>query len=202
MGIFLNIIFFFPVIFFLFYAYVCVSSRKRIKTIDGLPNFTYAIVLGAGLEKDGKPTEILSDRVLSAVILLKHGKAKKMILSGSKFMHNYNETSAMLKLSEQSGIKRSQIEIDDQGNSTFESIANFKFNFSETNVVIVTQNFHLPRAIWIARSLGINAFGFAAQIYRFSQTKILFWGLREFLALPFNVLKLLKYSFTMKNRTI
>lgn len=186
----------------LFYSCVWIASKNRIMSMDELPDFTYAIVLGAGLERDGRPTDILSDRVLSAVSLIKAGKVKKLILSGSKNMLNYDETAAMLRLAEQSGIKLSQIEIDDQGNSTFESIANFKLHFPENNAVIVTQNFHLPRAISISRSLGINAFGFAAQIYRFSRLKILYWGMREFFALPFNVLKLIKFSYASKNRTI
>lgn len=186
----------------LFYAYVWISSLKRIYPMDELHNSAYAIVLGAGLERDGKPTDILSDRVLSAVILIKSGKVSKMILSGYKSMHDYDETAAMLSLSEQSGIKRSQIEIDNKGNSTFESMKNFKHIFSCEKVIIVTQRFHLPRAIWIARSLGINAIGFAAQIYRFSWVKILYWGVREFFALPFNMLKILIHSFEIKDRNI
>ncbi len=186
----------------LFYAYVWISASKRIWPVDELQDSDYVIVLGAGLERNGTPTDILSDRVLSAVRLIKSGKVHKMILSGSKSMHDYDETAAMLRLSEQSGIKRSQIEIDDKGNSTFESIVNFKHNLPGEDVIIVTQRFHLPRAIWLARSLGINAFGFAAQIYRFSRVKIFYWGMREFFALPFNVLKLLKHFYTIKDRTI
>ena len=189
-------------IFSLFCAYVRIAASNRILPMDELPDFTFAIVLGAGLEKDGNPTDILSDRVVSAVSLIKSGKVKKMILSGSKRMHDYDETAAMQNLAVQTGVRQNQIEIDNEGNSTFESMTNFKHNFPGNKVVIVTQNFHLPRAIWIARSLGVNAFGFAAQIYHFSWVKILYWGVREFFALPFNVLKLLKYSYSTKNQTI
>jgi len=189
-------------IFSLFYVYVLVTTSNRILPMDELHDFIYAIVLGAGLESDGTPTDILSDRVLSAVNLVKAGKAKKMILSGSKSRHDYDETIAMQNFAVRLGVSQNQIETDHVGNSTFESMVNFKLHFPGKDVVIVTQNFHLPRAIWIARSLGINAFGFAAQIYHFSTVKTLYWGVREVFALPFNMLKLFIHFYAMKNRTI
>jgi vancomycin permeability regulator SanA len=196
---FLNFLFFVLALITLIFTKAWMASIKRILPLDKLPVFNHAIVLGAGLKRDGCPTDILSDRVLSGVRLIKAGKVKKLILSGSKKLHNYDETAAMLSLAAQSGIVETQIEIDDRGNSTFESLVNFKRNNPKENLVIITQNFHLPRAIWIARVLNIDTFGFAAHLYRFSRVKIFVWALREFIAVPFNLVKIFKYYYSIKN---
>ena len=92
------------------------------------------------------------------------------------------------------GVDRSKLILDHQGNTTFDSLINIA-DYSENEIItIVSQRFHLPRALWLANSLKINANGIPANIYKFSVFKTAFWYLREILALPINLLKIIFYN--------
>ena len=181
---------------------VRVRANKLVKELNDLPESFYALVLGAGLESDGRPTDILSDRVLSAVKLLDLRKVEKLIMSGSSNGGRYDEVAAMEKLAISTGVDQEKIILDNSGVSTLNSLINFKKRFKNESLVIVTQQFHLPRSLWLAKKLNLNCYGFPASIYRFSALKKILWSAREFFALPFNLLKLFAYWFQEKNRPI
>lgn len=186
----------------LFHFLVTIQNKKLIKELNDFPESPYALVLGAGLESDGRPTDILSDRVLSAVKLFELGKVRMLVMSGSSYGEGYDEVVAMEKLAIRAGIAREKIIMDKKGVSTLDSLINYKYRFQNEKVIIVTQQFHLPRSLWLAKQLGLNCYGFPASIYRFSNFKKFVWRIREFFALPFNLLKFIRYSFLGKNRPI
>jgi len=181
------------------YAYVILTTRVRIFTLENVPKSKFTLVLGAGLDKNGHPTDILSDRVETAVKLLGQNKTTSLVLSGSFSPQNFSEPESMSILALSLGVDRSQLILDKYGKTTFDSLINVASYVGNESVAIVTQNFHLPRALWLANSLGINAYGVSANIYKFSIFKTGFWYLREILALPINLLKIM-FKKHPKNR--
>jgi SanA protein len=169
------------------------SCRKFIIPISKIKKIKITLVLGAGLEKDGKPADILMDRVVPAVDLYKARKTELLVLSGSDMSQGFDETKAMRKATVSLGIPETAISIDPQGYSTFDSCLNLMNHFSPSEIIVITQIFHLPRSIFLLRALGIQAYGIPARIYHFSFYKKAYWYLREVFALQFNTLKLLKY---------
>lgn len=170
--------------------YLCVYAinKRYIQKINQIDEFKYALVLGAGLERNGKPSDILMDRILSAVDVFHTHKAEYLIMSGSH-RKNYDEAGAMQTAALSYGIPSSAILVDRHGNSTLQSCLNVQKEYSPSSILIITQSFHLPRAIMLQRLLGIEAFGIAANSYHFSFLKVSYWYFREFFALPFNILK-------------
>ena len=169
------------------YALIYLDTRQYILDKGQLEHYRYCMVLGAGLEKDGRPTDILMDRVSTAVELYKSKKVGQLVMSGAH-RRAYDEPGAMQAAAIARGIPDSVIVLDSKGISTLDSCLNFK-NAFEGEVLIVTQAFHLPRAVFLARKLGLSAFGAPACIYRFSWYKQAYWQAREILALPYNILK-------------
>jgi len=177
-----------------FYLVIYFHNKKHIVNIHQLSHVHYALVLGAGLKKNGRPSDILMDRVLSAIELFQAGKVDYLIMSGAA-REGKDETAAMAAAALDRGIPREAILLDRHGISTFESCLNYLQEYAPEKLVIVTQAFHLPRAIQLQRLLGIEACGYAAHIYRFSFYKVAYWYLREVLAMPFNLLKFVNYLF-------
>lgn len=139
-----------------------------------------ALVLGAGLERDGSPTLALYARVVIAVDLYKAGKVKKLLMSGDNRFINYNEPAAMKKLAVQLGVPSEDIVLDYAGRRTYDSCYRAKRIFEVKQVVIVTQRFHLDRSLFLCDALGVPAVGVVAD-RRVYQT-LPWWELREVLA--------------------
>jgi SanA protein len=190
---------FFLVVILCLFAYVILETRSRIFFPENAPESKYILVLGAGLEKDGLPTDILSDRVETAVKILGQNKTASLVLSGSVSPQNFSEPESMSDLAFSLGVDRSKLIIDKYGKTTFDSLINIAGFLDNEVVTIVTQRFHLPRALWLANSLKINAYGVSANIYKFSVFKTAYWYLREMLALPINLLKIIinKYQIVL-----
>lgn len=169
------------------YLLTYLNTRQYILKRDQAGHYPYCLVLGAGLEKDGRPTDILMDRVCTAVELFKSQQVKQLIMSGT-CRESYDEPGAMQAAATERGVPASAIRLDPRGFSTLDSCLNFKKVFGG-ELVIVTQAFHLPRAIFLARKLGLPAFGVAASIYHFSWYKQVYWQTREILAMPYNLVK-------------
>ena len=172
------------------YAYVFLKTYSRIFPED-MPGSKFTLVLGAGLEKNGLPTDILSDRVETAVILLHQNKTNSLVLSGSVSPQNFSEPESMRDLALSLGVNSSKLIIDKYGKTTFDSLINIAEYSGNEIITIVTQKFHLPRALWLANSLKIDAYGVPANIYKFSTFKTFVWYLREILALPVNLVKIM-----------
>ena len=138
-----------------------------------------AVILGAGV-REGKPTPMLRDRLLVGIDLYKSGAVKKLIMSGDHGSTDYDEVNIMKSFAVDRGVPDEDIFMDHAGFSTYETIYRASEIFEADNIIIVSQKYHLYRALYIAEKLGIKSVGVSADLdtYR-GQTKR---DLREILA--------------------
>lgn len=141
--------------------------------------FDCILVLGAGLKKDGSLSNMLEDRVSTSVELYSHGVSERILMSGDH-SGDYNEVGAMKNAAVESGVESSHVFLDHEGYSTYESLWRVKEVFGAERVLIVSQEYHLYRAIYIADQLGIEAYGVSADTREYS--KRIYRELREMLA--------------------
>ncbi len=138
-----------------------INSNEVIK-IEKCQNI---LLLGAKIKFDGSMSPILKERAMAVEELYKKGKVCKIIVSGYKEVGDdyvYDEVSPVVKYLIAQGIPEEMIVSDFQGIDTFTSLKNVREIFKLVNIVIVTQKFHLPRAVYIGRELGLNTIGFEA----------------------------------------
>jgi len=135
------------------------SQIIEAETISG-PNI--ALVFGAGLKKSGAPSHILEDRVLTAIKLYQDGRVGKIIMSGANPVVDYNEVQAMKDFAIGEGLPEDAIILDYAGRRTYDSCYRLKEIFSLNKIILVTQAYHLPRALYLCESLGVSARGVAA----------------------------------------
>lgn len=160
--------------------YIIGSAQKRIYETEEIKNekdIDYVLVLGCGVKPDGTPSHMLYERVKKGAEVFLLSKADKLLLTGDRSGESYDEPGVMKKLALEMGVKENQIQIDDIGYSTFESIWNAKYIYNAEKIVIITQPYHLPRALYIAKSLGLDAIG--AEAYLPFYIKQVMWSLRE-----------------------
>jgi len=161
---------------------MALTSRSRIYTTSGVPSGRVAIVFGAGLWRDGSPTPILRDRVATAVQLYFSNKVEKLLLSGDNRVVDYNEPAAMRQVALELGMPDEAIVLDYAGRRTYDTCYRAQAIFGLHNAILVTQKFHLPRALFICNATGLDAVGVPAdqQVYR--KSSLLYWNLREIIA--------------------
>lgn len=141
--------------------YVKLSTKKSIIN-DNYPNdYDAILVLGAGVW-GSNPSPILRDRLDSAINLYKNNVASKIIMSGDHGRDNYDEVNIMKKYAIDSGVKSEDIFMDHAGFSTYDSVYRAKEVFDAKKIIIVTQEYHLFRALYIAKKLDIKAVGVRA----------------------------------------
>ena len=172
----------FILIVFSINLYVKLSTKKQILTnndYSSLQNIDCIIVLGAGIWGD-KPSPMLEDRLLQAIDLYKKGVTSKIIMSGDHGKAEYDEVNVMKKFAIEKGIPSEDIFMDHAGFSSYESIYRAKYIFEAKKVVVVTQEYHLYRALHIANSLGLEAYGVGADPRQY--VGALYRELREILA--------------------
>lgn len=130
-------------------------------------------VLGAAINSDGTPSKMLKNRLDLAIKLYKEGVAPKLLFSGDDGQVVYNEVSAMKNYAVDMGIPKEDIFLDHAGFSTYESVYRAKYIFDVKSMVVVTQKYHLYRALYGCNKLRINALGAAAdqKIYRGQETR-------------------------------
>jgi SanA protein len=142
-----------------------------------LPHHRVAVVFGAGV-RNGMPTAMLYDRVASAVDLYKAGVVDKLLMSGDNRFVDYNEPAAMRRVALQLGVPDSDIVMDYAGRSTYDTCYRARAVFGLSNAILVTQRFHLDRALMTCDGLGLQAVGYVAD--RRAYTSSLAWNtLRE-----------------------
>lgn len=146
---------------------------------EGAPQRPAAIVFGAGLRRDGSPTTVLSDRIQTAVDLYHSGKVERLLMSGS-VRPGYDEPAAMAALAGELGVPASAILQDPGGVRTLESCRRAAAEFGLRSALLVSQRFHLPRALALCRAVGIEAEGVAADRSNYSLRARRFWELREY----------------------
>lgn len=122
-----------------------------------------ALVLGASVYADRKPSPILRDRLDKGIELYKSGAVKKLLFSGDNGQVEYNEVEAMKEYALKQGVKKKDIFLDHAGFSTYESVYRARSVFDVKNMVVVTQRYHEYRALYIAKKLGVAAEGIPAK---------------------------------------
>ena len=146
-------------------AWVTGSVSDRILTPEeaaGLQDVDCILVLGCQVWADGEPSHMLEDRLRRGVELYDAGAAPKLLMSGDHGRVEYNEVVAMKQYALDAGIVSSDIFMDHAGFSTYESMYRAKEIFGVKKVIIVTQQYHLYRAVYIAKSMGMDAYGVAS----------------------------------------
>ena len=136
-----------------------VSAPYVLSGPDDAPVCDVILVLGARVYADGQPSSSLADRLDNAVRLYHAGKAPKILISGDGEAAEYDETAGMLHYLLEYGVPRGDILVDPQGVSTYDSIRRMRDQFGVRSALIATQDFHIGRSVYIARRLGLDAWG-------------------------------------------
>ena len=152
-------------------------------TLPGNAESRIAIVFGAGLERSGSPTPILYDRVATAVDLYKAGKVSKLLLTGDNRFSNYNEPEVMRQTALQLGVPNDALVLDYAGRRTYDSCFRARDIFGVTRAILVTQAFHLDRALYLCNSLGLDSIGVLADRRDYTASSQTWWSIRETAAL-------------------
>lgn len=126
------------------------------------------IVLGAGVRDDGHPTWMLEDRIIVGIELYNVNAAPKIIMSGDHGRVEYDEVNTMKQYAKDKGVPSEDIFMDHAGFSTYETMYRAKEIFGAEKVVIVTQEYHLYRAMYLAKRLGLEAYGVSADLRNYS----------------------------------
>lgn len=130
--------------------------------IENLPASNTVIVLGASVHSNGKLSPILQDRVDTALKIYNAGKAQQFLLSGDNRRNDYDEVNAMKNYLLERNVPEAHILTDPAGIDTYDSMYRSNEVYNVKKAIVVTQNFHLPRALFIANGLGLSYTGFAA----------------------------------------
>lgn len=154
------------------------AAGRMYSAIDA-PAAPVAIVFGAGLQKDGSPSPVLKDRVTAAVELYKGGKVVKLLMSGDNRFIDYNEPAAMRDYALSLGVPAEDIVLDYAGRRTYDTCYRARDIFGLDEALLVTQKFHLPRAIFTCSSMGIKVNGVIADLRDYHDHAERFWNLRE-----------------------
>ena len=152
---------------------------RKIFLPEFAPSRWLAIVFGAGLRRDGSPSSVLADRVFVAVELYHHGKVSKILMSGSAQNPLHSEPAAMRQLAIQLGVHPDDILIDSGGSRTYETCRRAQQIFNVKQAMLISQRFHLPRALGICEALGIDAIGVSSDLRDYGPLTIRYWKLRE-----------------------
>lgn len=156
-----------------------VHAGSRLYQVNTVPPKRVAIVFGAGLRWDGSPTRVLRDRVSTAATLYSSGKVETLLFSGDNRTMEYNEPRAMLEYAGRLGVPESAIVLDYAGHSTYDTCYRARKIFGIKDAILVTQKFHLPRALYTCAGLGIDSVGVPADGTTYRRTAVAFWNFRE-----------------------
>ena len=144
--------------------FIIFSERNKIISENEalqLNNFDCILILGAGI-RDGRPSHMLEDRLLKGIELYKQNASNKIIMSGDHGRENYDEVNIMKSFAIEKGVDSKDIFMDHAGFSTYESIYRAKEIFKAKKILIVTQEYHLYRALHIGKRLDIESYGISA----------------------------------------
>ncbi len=164
--------------------YVSYYSKDYILTNENaaeLLDVDCILVLGAGIWGDSL-SPLLEDRMLTGIALYKDGVSNRLLVSGDHGSDDYDEVNAMKEFAVKNGVKADEIFMDHAGFSTYESMYRARDVFEAEKIVIVTQKYHLYRAIYNARKLGLEAFGVSSDLRSYGSYTNTYNNSREFLA--------------------
>jgi len=161
---------------------VILVAKPQTFTEEDVPARRVAIVFGAEVKRDGTPSAVLRDRVQTAVELYKSGKVEKLLMSGDNRFVDYNEPESMRQYAISLGVPDEDIVLDYAGRRTYDTCYRAKEIFQVDSVILVTQGFHLPRALFLCNSFGVESIGVKADNYYYLKRLRFFWNIRETLA--------------------
>jgi SanA protein len=154
-------------------------SMSRIYSVANAPQERAAIVFGAGLSRSGRPTPILRDRLQTAANLYLTGKVEKLLMSGGEWSYARSEPEAMREYAMGLGVPAEAIVLDHAGQRTYDTCYRAKAVFGLDSALLVTQGFHLPRALFVCNALGLKAEGVEAANRRYWPVMSFIWNVRE-----------------------
>ncbi len=162
-------------------AYVKISANDRIISLDDASkmNADCILILGAGVI-EGRPSLMLTDRLLQGIDLYNAGASDRLLMSGDHGRKDYDEVNTMKQFAMDKDIPSEHIFMDHAGFSTYESMYRARDVFKAEKIIIVTQEYHLYRALYIAKSLGLDAYGVAADSKQYAGQE--YRELREIMA--------------------
>jgi len=155
--------------------YIKHMGEKYVVEPETCPQSQAAIVLGAYVSPEGRLCDMLADRVRTAVELYMNNKVKKIIMTGDHGHKGYDEVNYMRIYAEKLGVPTEDIFMDHAGFCTYDSMYRARHIFLVNSAVVVTQAFHLPRAVYTARCLGINAVGVKADKHVYVGADYYYW---------------------------
>lgn len=168
---------------------VIASAKQNVVSFEEaveLGDIDCIIVLGAGVKPDGTMSNLLYERTLCGAELYLKNASERLLLSGDHSRADYNEVGAMKEYMVSRGIDKSAVFTDHAGFDTYDTMYRAKEIFKAKRVIIVTQGFHLSRAVFIAKALGLDAYGVDCDTGRFGRNPMN--DLREIAARPKYVL--------------
>ena len=147
-------------------AFVCASVRDRILTPDDAASLSAdaILVLGARVWDNGNPSGILEDRLITGILAYEAGASNRLLMSGDHGQDEYDEVNVMKNYAMAQGIPSENIFMDHAGFSTYESLYRARDIFQVKTVIIVTQQYHLYRALYDAERMGLVAYGIPADL--------------------------------------
>jgi vancomycin permeability regulator SanA len=143
------------------------AGDKYIFSADRVPDADAVLVLGAYVLPNGGVSSMLNDRLTVGYELYQQGKAPRILVSGDHGRTNYDEVNTMKSFLKAKGVPSHDVFMDHAGFSTYESMYRARDIFQAKKIIIVTQHYHLQRAVFIARELGLEAYGVASDLHNY-----------------------------------
>jgi SanA protein len=156
-----------------------IYSIGLVYSIEDSPHAKVAIVFGAGLQHDGSPSPVLRDRVETAANLYLDGKVEKLLMSGDNRFVVYNEPGAMRAYAVSLGVPEEDIVLDYAGRRTYDTCYRARYIFQVDEAILVTQSYHLPRALFTCNQVGIKSVGVSADLRTYMNSSLFTWNMRE-----------------------
>ncbi len=142
----------------------CASHGRIYSEIESVPHSRVALILGAGVRPNGQLSVMLKDRVDAGIRLYKEGKVDKLLMSGDNRITHYNEPMRMRDYAVKRGIPPEDIAMDFAGRRTYDSVYRGHHIFGLKEMIVVSQGWHLDRALYLCDHIGVKAWGFAADV--------------------------------------
>lgn len=152
-------------------AYVKNTASDRILSSQEAANLSDVdciLVLGCQVKDDGTPSDMLRDRLTRGIEVYNLGAASKLLMSGDHGREDYDEVGTMKQYAINEGIASESIFMDHAGFSTYESVYRAKEIFQADKIIIISQDYHLYRALYIAEKLGVEAYGVASDYHTYA----------------------------------
>jgi len=162
--------------------YIYLKSVPYVLPTTSSESFPVGIVPGAGLNRDKTPSLALRDRLDGAIAFYKTDKISKILMSGDNRTEYYDEPTSMRNYAVSKGVQDSDVVLDFAGQRTYDTFFRAKHIFGLDRVVIFTQTYHLWRAVYLCRALGLDAYGIAIDESNYVTSRYRFWLFREVFA--------------------